>query len=144
MNGHPRPDKCVDCNVPLAPRGTRTIPPGHKVHASRGRCNSCYLRARRDGQAAPQLPTPPGPWVAEALCAQVGGDGWFPDRAAPGSESLSNPVSVDDAKAVCARCPVRQQCLAYALDNDETYGIWGGLSPRERRTLRNDRKAPAA
>ncbi|MBV8980855.1 MAG: WhiB family transcriptional regulator [Acidimicrobiia bacterium] len=40
------------------------------------------------------------------------------------------------AKAICARCLVKDQCLAYALDNGDKFGIWGGLSERERRRLR--------
>ena len=40
------------------------------------------------------------------------------------------------ARAICAACPVRGQCLAYAITADERFGIWGGLDPRQRRTLR--------
>ena len=39
------------------------------------------------------------------------------------------------AKAICARCPVRAECLGYALDVRETHGIWGGLNEMERRAL---------
>jgi WhiB family redox-sensing transcriptional regulator len=39
------------------------------------------------------------------------------------------------AKAVCARCPVRRECLAHALDSAEPYGVWGGLSETEREVL---------
>ncbi|MEV7175203.1 WhiB family transcriptional regulator [Kitasatospora sp. NPDC093679] len=41
----------------------------------------------------------------------------------------------DAAKRVCTRCPVRGQCLEYALAADERYGIWGGLTEDERRVL---------
>ena len=44
-------------------------------------------------------------------------------------------VSTRDAKQVCRGCDVREECLAYALANDEKFGIWGGLSERERRRL---------
>ncbi|BDZ51496.1 hypothetical protein GCM10025867_37370 [Frondihabitans sucicola] len=44
--------------------------------------------------------------------------------------------STRDAKKICASCDVRAQCLEYALQNDERFGIWGGLSERERRKLR--------
>ncbi|HEV7524890.1 MAG TPA: WhiB family transcriptional regulator [Acidimicrobiia bacterium] len=47
--------------------------------------------------------------------------------------------SVRDAKAVCARCPVRDECLEFALRLKVAHGVWGGLSERERRTLRRDR-----
>ena len=45
------------------------------------------------------------------------------------------------AKAICARCPVRLDCLDYALDIDQTYGVWGGLNEDERRALRRQRRA---
>ena len=51
--------------------------------------------------------------------------------------------SVRDAKAVCARCPVRSECLEFALRLKVAHGVWGGLSERERRTLRRDRHRAA-
>ncbi|TMR13807.1 WhiB family transcriptional regulator [Nonomuraea turkmeniaca] len=42
----------------------------------------------------------------------------------------------DLAKAICAGCPVRGDCLRWALEHGERWGIWGGLNPRERRHLR--------
>ncbi len=41
----------------------------------------------------------------------------------------------NEAKAVCAACPVRLECLAYALDHREEYGVWGAMTERERRAL---------
>lgn len=76
------------------------------------------------------LPKPPS-WTENALCAQVDMDGFFPEKGVP-----TRP-----AKAVCARCPVRETCLKYALDNNERFGVWGGLSERERRRLLRDRQA---
>ena len=46
-----------------------------------------------------------------------------------------------EAKAICARCPVRDACLAYALDSRQEYGIWGGANEDERRALRRQRRA---
>lgn len=66
------------------------------------------------------------PWQAQALCAQTDPEAFFPDKGG----------STRAAKAVCARCPVRAECLAFALENDERFGVWGGLSERERRQLR--------
>jgi hypothetical protein len=40
---------------------------------------------------------------------------------------------------ICQRCPVRVECLAYAIDSDEQYGVWGGLTVDERRALRHGR-----
>jgi WhiB family redox-sensing transcriptional regulator len=68
----------------------------------------------------------PEPWQARALCAQTDPEAFFPEKG--GSPRL--------AKAVCRRCPVRAECLAFALEHDERFGIWGGLSERERRRLR--------
>ena len=51
--------------------------------------------------------------------------------------------STAEAKAICARCPVRNECLEYALEHHEKFGIWGGLSERERRRLRRQRMAAA-
>lgn len=67
----------------------------------------------------------PGAWVADALCSQTDPDAFYPEK---GGSTL-------DAKAVCAGCPVAAECLDYALANGERYGIWGGLSERERRKL---------
>ena len=69
------------------------------------------------------------PWMADALCASIGGDFWFPDRG-HGDERVTRR-----AKAVCRDCPVRAECLDYALRNAEPYGIYGGTTPFERRKM---------
>jgi WhiB family redox-sensing transcriptional regulator len=65
-------------------------------------------------------------WQADALCAQTDPEAFFPEKGG----------STRDAKKVCSSCTVRSECLEYALENDERFGIWGGLSERERRRLR--------
>ena len=65
-------------------------------------------------------------WQVDALCAQTDPEAFFPEKGG----------STRDAKRVCTTCDVRSQCLEYALQNDERFGIWGGLSERERRRLR--------
>jgi hypothetical protein len=45
--------------------------------------------------------------------------------------------SAEPARRICARCPVREPCLDYALGNAITHGIWGGLAERDRRALRS-------
>lgn len=65
-------------------------------------------------------------WQADALCAQTDPEAFFPEKGG----------STREAKKVCDGCEVRSQCLDYALANDERFGIWGGLSERERRKLR--------
>ena len=64
-------------------------------------------------------------WMVEALCAQADPDAFFPGKGGP----------TGAAKAVCLACPVRTECLAYALDRDERFGVWGGTSPGERHAL---------
>lgn len=71
------------------------------------------------------LPKPPA-WMDFAACAQIGGDEWFPE----------NGTLDGDAIRACRRCEVRTPCLEYALANDESFGIWGGLTTRERSRLR--------
>lgn len=71
-------------------------------------------------------------WQEQALCAQTGGDFFFPE---PGS-------SVREAKRICGLCRSRAACLAYALDNDERFGVWGGLSEKERLHLRRTEERP--
>lgn len=56
------------------------------------------------------------------------------------------PVNEDDAaqaKAICDSCPVRQPCLEWALTDRERYGVWGGLTERERRRLLRHRRQTA-
>lgn len=63
---------------------------------------------------------------ARALCAQVGDEFWFPEKGG----------STKEAKKICFQCEVRAECLQDALDHDERFGIWGGLSERDRRRLK--------
>ena len=46
--------------------------------------------------------------------------------------------SINTAKAICSECPIRQQCLDYAMRNQELYGIWGGHTEIERKKLRKE------
>ena len=66
------------------------------------------------------------PWSEDAKCLQADPDTFFPEKGG----------STREAKRICLQCDVREQCLDYALDNDERFGIWGGLSERERRRLK--------
>lgn len=65
-------------------------------------------------------------WQADALCAQTDPEAFFPEKGG----------STREAKRVCQSCTVRTECLEYALAHDERFGIWGGLSERERRKLK--------
>jgi WhiB family redox-sensing transcriptional regulator len=67
-----------------------------------------------------------GPWAADARCATEDPEIFFPPNDDPARK----------ARQICSMCPVRDECLAYALEAKEEFGIWGGLDPRERRALR--------
>ncbi|GAB3649151.1 hypothetical protein GCM10028833_16320 [Glycomyces tarimensis] len=72
-------------------------------------------------------------WQARALCAQTDPEAFFPEKGG----------STRDAKRICARCEVKENCLQYALEHDERFGIWGGLSERERRKIKRQAREAA-
>jgi WhiB family redox-sensing transcriptional regulator len=65
-------------------------------------------------------------WQERALCAETDPESFFPEKGG----------STREAKRVCLSCEVRAECLEYALTHDERFGIWGGLSERERRRVK--------
>ncbi len=65
-------------------------------------------------------------WQERALCSQTDPEAFFPEKGG----------STREAKRICLGCEVKDACLEYALANDERFGIWGGLSERERRRLK--------
>ena len=67
-------------------------------------------------------------WQDRALCAQTDPDAFFPEKGG----------STREPKKVCRACEVRAECLEYALEHNEKYGIWGGLSERERRRMKRE------
>jgi WhiB family redox-sensing transcriptional regulator len=69
-------------------------------------------------------------WQKYANCTGVDPDLFFPERGA----------STKEAKSVCRACMVREECLEYAIAHAEKFGIWGGLSERERRRVRRSRQ----
>lgn len=75
-------------------------------------------------------------WRLKAACRGLDADLFFPERGESGG--------FQDALAVCESCPVREECLEYALEAGERYGIWGGLNEKRRRQLKRDRKAASA
>ena len=62
-------------------------------------------------------------WMLDARCLDADPEAFFPEKGG----------STREAKRICAACPVRPECLDYAITHDERFGIWGGLSERERR-----------
>lgn len=70
-------------------------------------------------------------WMDQAVCAQVGSEIFFPVAGA-------NPY---EAKQVCRNCPVKAECLDYALNQGMVHGVWGGLTEAERRRIKTRRVA---
>ena len=68
-------------------------------------------------------------WQSKANCLGVDPELFFPERGA----------STREAKEVCRGCVVQSECLEYAIAHGEKFGIWGGLSERERRKVRRSR-----
>jgi WhiB family redox-sensing transcriptional regulator len=72
-------------------------------------------------------------WVSLARCVETDPEVFFPEKGG----------STRAAKAICRGCEVREECLAEALVCDERFGVWGGLSERERRVLKHGQDAAA-
>ena len=67
-------------------------------------------------------------WHSKALCAEIGSDLWFADS--------THTAENKRAKQMCFECPVRVECLEDALRGNIQFGVWGGLTPLERRALK--------
>jgi WhiB family transcriptional regulator, redox-sensing transcriptional regulator len=67
-------------------------------------------------------------WQDRALCAQTDPEAFYPEKGG----------STREAKKVCRNCEVRAECLEYALATEQDCGVWGGLSPQERRRLKRE------
>ena len=99
-----------------------------------------FLTLLTDSSASAADTSPASPWTSlsmaddewrlDALCAETDPEAFFPEKGG----------STREAKRVCTGCSVRTECLEAALTNDERFGIWGGLSERERRRLRLQRR----
>lgn len=83
----------------------------------------------------------PEEWAVDALCAETDPEAFFPDKGGSTQQAkrICNGTPVTGIGPGREPCPVRHECLRFALNNDERFGIWGGLSERERRQLRNPR-----
>jgi WhiB family redox-sensing transcriptional regulator len=78
-------------------------------------------------------------WASRGTCRDSDPDLFFP--IAPSGPALRQ---IARAKAVCARCPVRIDCLSYALETGQEAGVWGGTSEEERRAIRSASTAAGA
>lgn len=75
----------------------------------------------------------PRDWQAYAACAETDPDAFFVEKG----------QSTREAKAICAGCFVRAECLEYALATDQIFGVWGGTSENQRKRLRAERRRAA-
>ncbi len=102
----------------------------------RHRCNRCA----QDGTPPSPLPPPDRTWTAatswrhRAACAGMSPDVFYPVRPG-GRGGGAARLALDRAIAVCRRCPVTYECLWYALDHREEYGVWGATTPDDRQAL---------
>ena len=81
------------------------------------------------------MSTPAPGWLLDAACG--------PDVAHLFSTESDDPLDVHAAKLICADCPVVEQCRDFAIDQGHAQGIWGGMSPAERRRYRWTRSRPS-
>lgn len=79
--------------------------------------------------------TGPADWRGQGACRQEDPELFFP--VAQTGPALAQ---LDRARAICRRCPVRAECLSFALDTVQDHGVWGGTSEDERRALRRNRR----
>lgn len=127
----------------IAPPGTvpppRPAPDLAEVQRRRERDTAAQRarRARRKPPRRPALPVTP-PALPDAACKSADPDLFF----GPEPEFVTaRRERVAKAKAVCAGCPERLACLAWALDTRESYGVWGGTDEDERRAMLRHRSA---
>jgi WhiB family transcriptional regulator, redox-sensing transcriptional regulator len=77
-------------------------------------------------------------WRSSGACRSADPDLFFPiSGKGPGDRQVAR------AKMICARCPVRQECLEFAMSHDQTYGIWGGTTVEDRQRDRRRRRRAA-
>lgn len=130
---------------------------GHQRHRRAGEtpCPACkmahnaYTSHLRGAERAPRQPNPylprlfadigERPWLEHAACADHDVNLFYPDGV------LGRPAGGDPdrlwaaGRLVCAGCPVRQECLDWALEHAEREGLWGGATPTERLQMRRRR-----
>jgi len=70
-------------------------------------------------------------WTEDAACARADGESWFPDTGQSNTR----------AKAICGTCLAKEACLAWALEHNIQYGIWGGTSREDRQKLNRETAA---
>lgn len=137
---------CVRCDRPRRRADTpAAVAPGTVAAGRDGLCQRC-VKQQGDPAAPitnmrserPSWPAQPQDWMAQALCAEIDPELWYPD---PGDSHAAA-----QAVAVCRTCPVRADCLDYAMATEVQggrHGVWGGLTPTARNRLHHRRKDAA-
>lgn len=131
---------CVSCSKPMRSRKNKSLEqkqamreeiPGLVFHTAHGLCEGCNSKERRAGIVLRQtMEAPARPdWMRDGLgaCAEVDPDLWYPDDG--GTGATAKP------RRICRGCGFREECLQWALANNEKFGIWGDTTPDERRAL---------
>ena len=131
QSGDPGGQRVGGARVAQTRVGRRSTPQQNPALQATGMCRPINYTAIFE--AMPKLPE----WIADAPCSQADPELFFPDA----HESRAN---VALAKRVCAACPVRQECLEWALDRGEKFGIYGGLTSTQRRKVLRQRAKGAA
>jgi len=88
-------------------------------------------KARPASLSGAPVPVAASDWRHRAACA-----GYDPELFFPVGESGPAEVQADQAKAVCRRCPVVEQCLAWAFGTGQDAGVWGGMTEQERQRMK--------
>ena len=131
QHGDPGGQRVGGARVAQTRVGRRSTPQQNPALQATGMCRQINYTAIFE--AMPKLPE----WIADAPCSQADPELFFPDA----HESRAN---VALAKRVCAACRVRQECLEWALDRGEKFGIYGGLTSTQRREVLRQRAKEAA
>lgn len=133
-----QPRDCRACGKTLARRGTEKA----SAFNRRSHCDhTCAKDAQRQARQRPTQRGPSGPympprllpgygWMARASCRDEDPELFFSDH-----HSMPDKARVDEARSVCRWCPVRGECLAYALATD-AYGVWAATTRDERDSMR--------
>jgi WhiB family redox-sensing transcriptional regulator len=74
-------------------------------------------------------------WLEQANCKNKDTSIFFPDYGLPGAMKIAKK-----AKEICSRCSVKTECLEFAIENREEFGIWGGMMVNERKKLISKRR----
>jgi WhiB family redox-sensing transcriptional regulator len=93
--------------------------------------------SRTSASMTAHAPTVDTDWRADAYCATEAGTKLFFPVGVTGAAE----VQIRDAKSVCSQCPVKAECLQFAITTNQEYGVWGGTSEEERRVLRRQWRA---